>query len=337
MTASPPAAAAKPELPLPATLLVIGERTGGRDGRALRRLAEQLMGGASLDDAPALGTLSPRLSLLLETGRRTGALLPLLRTERELAAERDGGRQRLIAALAYPMLVFICAALLAYPIARAVVSGVGVFDMDDWWGPASSDHWVTAAMQAIVDYAEWLLVIPAVAGVVVCWALFAPLLPITRRVHQRLLASLPLTRRIMRARRQSELAAFAAVLVEAGQPLPEAWTTAGQLVDVPGGDRLGRRIAQPLAAGQSLDDSLSKARLTDWVRDLPLNPSPPQLATFLRRRAESCGVLAAIAIDLLLLWIVPVVFVGVGLMFLLLLFLLATPMIQLRVMMSWLF
>ena len=287
---------------VPAALMVLAEYVAGADGRRLRSLAEEMLAGGDLSDSPTLRRLDAPTQRLIRTGIQTGSLVGLLRAAVALASERRRNRSIALTGLLYPAVMLCGAALLQMLVLPLLATWREIFNDFGVELPTLFVFYVS-----LVDV--WPLFAAALAASVVAllWCVLAPLHRTTRRWHQHLLRWIPGASRSVRHTAQAEVALLAAPLIEAKLPLPDALRTAGTLAETVGAQRLANRLAAGIESGDDLDAAFRRAELDDWARDALGDESPRELAAHLERRGARSLTLAALAIQLLLLWLTPAV------------------------------
>ena len=320
---------------LPATLLVLAEWLGGRAGRTLRRVAVNLVDDPAALDGPRVARLPLRLKALFELGRRHNALEPLLEAETAMAELRRDRRGEILGRLLSPTVALMAALLFLFAMQLAIASKglLSSFEVVEEtmsvWGMERGSTLAHLALQGLARGVALTAIALFVGVAVIAWSLLATPSSKAAALHQRAMRFVPGMRTALSNDRRAELAAFTAAFLSRGVPADAAFAAAGELATVVGGRKLGQTIATAIGRGASLDEAFVEAGLADWASDLPASPDPQTLAEWFRERAESHRLLAILAVEAFLLWLVPIVTVAAGIVTFLVLVLVFLPLLLL--------
>ncbi|MGA2065476.1 MAG: type II secretion system F family protein [Thermoguttaceae bacterium] len=239
--------------PLPAALRAAADEAPTRRlAGVLRRVADQLAAGTSLDEA--LAAEGPRLPAhfrgLLLAGVRSGRLAPILDGFVSRGNWVQEVRRRMAMKLAYPAGVVAIWCLLL-----AVIHTVLIGE----FAPLYTDYGVrlptlTALILHVPKAAVWL--VAAVVAILPAMLVAACYLPLPAR-WSRVVWRLPLVGPAVRWSGLAQFCQLSALLLEAGVPLPEALRLAAGGVSHAGLATGGRRAALAVERGSPLDEALA--------------------------------------------------------------------------------
>ncbi|MEF8792651.1 type II secretion system inner membrane protein GspF [Thiohalorhabdus sp.] len=217
-------------MPLEESLRALEEQvTGKRLHAVVAGVRAQITEGASFSEALAQfpGTFPELYQAMVEAGEASGRLEDVLDRLADYTEQRQAMRQKLGAALIYPILVTIVAlavvvALLTYVVPEVV----RVFEHTDQALPA-----LTRGLIATSDLlrAYWPHLVTALAAAAVAGALALRRPAIRYRWHA-LILRLPLIGHLARTINAARVARTLAILTESGVPLLEALTIGGRVV-----------------------------------------------------------------------------------------------------------
>src|SRR5689334_22173317 len=248
-------------LPIDEALQALTEQADSERQRAMTAaLRARVMEGASL--AQAMGefpeTFPDIFRATVGAGEQSGRLDTVLEKLADYAEARDALRQKILAALAYPILLSIVAlAVVAGLLAWVVPQIVGVFENLHQTLPLA-----TRALMALSDFMRawgWLVLIVIVAAIV--GARFALRQESVRFRWHSLLLRLPLIGRLTRAANTARATRTLALLAESAVPLLDALGIAAQVVpNLPMREAM-RRAAFKVREGSAFSRALGESGL----------------------------------------------------------------------------
>lgn len=243
-------------LPIDEALAALSEQDDNDRQRALTvALRARVMEGASLAQAMAAfpDSFPEIFRATVAAGEQSGHLQRVLEKLADYAEARDALKQKLFAALTYPLLLTVVAiAVVAGLLAWVVPQIVGVFENMQQTLPLATR--ALMALSALMRDWGWLLILLIVIAVVAARLAL-------RREHMRyrwhqLLLRLPLFGRLTRAANTARAARTLALLAGAAVPLLDALAIAAQVVpNLPMRDAL-RKAALKVREGSSFARAL---------------------------------------------------------------------------------
>ncbi len=242
------------KLPMSSGLRAMAEETpGDRLPRLLRRVADRLDAGASLDEAIAAegSAFPPHLRGLMAAGARTGRLAEVLEHFVALQRSRADLRRRLWSVLAYPAILLIIM-LLIYVLFNMYIIPQFARIYEDFGAE------LPALTQAVIwssRSGSWGLV-----GGLLAIALFIILAGVTPWGPHRALYAVPVIGPLWRSRRLVEFSRWMGVLLEVDAPMPQALRWAGHAARDSSFRRACRLASEQVESGRSLAETLSHLR-----------------------------------------------------------------------------
>lgn len=217
-------------LPIDESLDALTEQAAGERQRAqLLTLRSRVMEGASL--AQAMGdfpaTFGETYRASVAAGEQSGRLDNVLERLADHAEAGDALRQRIFAALAYPVLLAVVALLVVAGLLTYVVPQI----VDVFVNLHQSLPWPTRALMALSSFVHhwgWLLVV--VAAVIVVAITIALRNDAIRMAWQRRVLRLPLAGRLVRAANTARATRTLAMLASSAVPLLDALGIAAGVV-----------------------------------------------------------------------------------------------------------
>jgi len=261
------------------------------------RLAQRMRGGASLDDAIAAeGDSLPRIyRAVVRTGLRAGRLPEALEALTGFALTVEDLRKRITLAMLYPSIVLLVAYGLFVGFLITILPGlVRIFALFDL--PLLSG--IELLYRVRPSVAWWGPVLPILF--VMVWAWWAATGDSALSVdanrpgygrRRRWVGWLPGVKNFDRA----NFAELAALLIEHGAPLPEAFELSGEAVGDQDLSAEVLRLAQEVQTGRSLAESVDAAvslppfmrwMMANGERQSALAPALRQVTDVYRRRAQ---------------------------------------------------
>ena len=246
-------------LPIDEALAALAEGSEGRLRTQVVALRARVMEGASL--AAALGefpeTFPPLFRASVAAGEQAGKLELVLARLAEYAERRDALKRRVLAALAYPLLLSLVAVAVVTGLMVYVVPNVlQVFAQFDRELPLVT-RLLIALSDLLRNFGAWLLLAVLVAGVAGVLALRQPAV---RSRWQAFLLRLPVVGRLLRALDTARFARTLALLTASAVPLLEALAIAAQVVErLPLRQALAR-VAVRVREGQGFASALAETR-----------------------------------------------------------------------------
>ncbi|MEO8011594.1 MAG: type II secretion system inner membrane protein GspF [Dokdonella sp.] len=217
-------------LPIDEALAALSEQDDNDRQRALTvALRARVMEGASLAQAMAAfpDSFPEIFRATVAAGEQSGHLQGVLEKLADYAEARDALKQKLFAALTYPLLLTVVAiAVVAGLLAWVVPQIVGVFQNMQQTLPLATR--ALMALSALMRDWGWLLIVLVAVGVIGARVALRRQ-PLRYRWHQ-LLLRLPLFGRLTRAANTARAARTLALLAGAAVPLLDALAIAAQVV-----------------------------------------------------------------------------------------------------------
>ncbi len=237
-------------LPIDEALAALAEQDDNERQRALTlALRARVMEGAGLAQAMAAfpDSFPEIFRATVAAGEQSGHLDTVLARLADYAEARDALRQKLLAALTYPLLLTVVAvAVVAGLLAWVVPQIVGVFQNMQQTLPLATR--VLMAISAVLRDWGWLLMLAIIAGVIGA-RLALRRESVQRRWHAWLLR-VPLVGRLVRAANTARAARTLALLAGAAVPLLDALAIAAQVVpNLPMRDALRRAAVRVREGG----------------------------------------------------------------------------------------
>lgn len=246
-------------LPIDEALAALAEGSEGRLRTQVVALRARVMEGASL--AAGLGefpeTFPPLFRASVAAGEQAGKLDLVLARLADYAERRDALKRRVLAALAYPVLLSLVAiAVVTGLMVYVVPSVIDVFAQFDRDLPVVT-RLLIALSDLLRNYGGWLLLALLLAAVAAVLALRNPAL---RGRWEALLLRLPVVGRLLRALDTARFARTLALLSASAVPLLEALAIAAQVVErIPLRQALAR-VAIRVREGQGFAAALAETR-----------------------------------------------------------------------------
>ena len=249
-------------LPIDEALGALSEQAENERQRALTvALRSRVMEGASLAQAMAEfpDSFPDVFRATVGAGEQSGRLDSVLEKLADYAEARDALKQKILAALAYPVLLTIVAcAVVAGLLTWVVPQIVGVFENLHQALPLATRALI--ALSAFVRAWGWLLVLVLVAFAVLARLLLLLREDMRRRWHATLLR-LPFIGRLVRAANTARATRTLALLAGSAVPLLDALGIAAQVVpNLPMRDAL-RRAAFKVREGSAFSRALGESGL----------------------------------------------------------------------------
>ena len=245
-------------LPIDEALSALADGSEGRVRTQVMGLRARVLEGASLAEGMAdfPRTFPPMFRASVAAGEQAGRLPEVLRRLADHAEQRDALRRRLIAALAYPLLLSsVAIAVVVALLVWVVPQVIDVFQRFDGELPLA-----TRALLAISDGLQrWglpLLLIAAAGGLLVALALRQPTV---RERWQAFLLRLPLLGRLLRVADSARFVRTLALLGASAVPLLEALKMASEVVLRLPIRRSLDAVAARVREGMSLAEALERS------------------------------------------------------------------------------
>jgi general secretion pathway protein F len=275
--------------PLEEALRLIARQSEADHVRAIvGRVADGVVEGRRLADAMAREPKSfpPLYRAMVAAGESSGTLGGILERVAKLLERQAEMRGKLIAALAYPVVLAVVAVLVVAALMIAVVPRV----VEQFDNVGQQLPWLTRAIMAISAFlASWWWVMLLVAGLGAVGGWFALKRPEVRLWADGLLLRLPFLGRLLRDLHAARMARTLATMIESRLPVVEGLRLTAGTVHNRVLRRATEQLVEAIRGGGSLSGALGRAGVFPplLVYLAATGESSGQLDTMLARAAET--------------------------------------------------